>query len=205
MAEITVKSDDVSSKKKPGQWKVIAVLAAVLVLLNLAGGSDTEDEPPSELSDAAKNETLSPETTLASTRRQIQWPVVPSEFLMSHNPFRPDARQSPDSILPTELLSGDSAPAVSSEIAPAGTVAIAQADSPTARSTVPLPTNLVGKPVRMVFRSARGTAAMIGDKIYHEGDRIEEYEVAAIAKSGVTLRLSATPRSGTSANPSVQP
>ncbi len=187
-----------SSKSKPGQWKTLAALAGVLFLLNVLGGaSDEPENTPADAAQVAGGQSLTEAPNTGSLQREIPWPVIAQEFLIANNPFRPalpglvpDVVQAPsvyqDGVEIREESSGGS-----------HEIDLNDSEHPAASNGAPGPvdssqavqSDLSSNKVQMVFRSARGAAAIINDTIYHEGDRIEEYEVASISANGVTLRI----------------
>ena len=207
MAEVLNSSKITTSAGKLGQWKFVAGLAAVFVVLFALGG---EDEETADLSDTTSAPTASAGSEVSATsgnssaRREILWPEVPLEFLLTHNPFHPDFPEPQGAVTAAEsdgvaavrfnTPPGDVVPP---DMATAPNENIAQIDANPSMSPHPVmtrknPAVTMTPPdmkVQMILRSAGGKAAMIDNRIYHEGDHINGFEVASIAQDGVTLRL----------------
>ena len=194
MAEIIKPGIITASKHKPGQWKLLVPLVLVLVLLNVYGGDAETGDASAVASSESSADTSSPDGhNPVPARRDIPWPVVPLEFLLASNPFCTNARGSQEIVAtdaqsgerPSGVFEGDDSPSADNSVE---SIARPVVDLATANLTAVIANPLVGRKVRMVFRSSRGTAAMIDDKVYHEGDRIENFEIARISRNGVTLR-----------------
>lgn len=187
-----------ASKSKSGQWKILSALAGLLFLLNAFGGSSDESEnTSSDSAPVAGSQTLIPATNVDSLQRVIPWPEIPQEFLIANNPFRPvlpgpvSVVEQPPSTHQDGMEFRDEPSGGSHEIqlnASEHLAALTGALGPGNTSQV-MQSDLENTKVQMVFRSARGAAAIINDTIYNEGDRIKQYEVASISADGVTLRI----------------
>lgn len=174
MAETLSSINVTASTRKSGQYKLIAGLAAALIFLFAFSGSEEEPvehhEAASDMSAAAGSDSAAT-SNASSPSREIFWPEIPLEFLLTHNPFHSEVPRPEN-------------PAIAAQI-PAGGVATKNTSS----TSMPQP----DMTVQMLFQSARGKAAMIDNQIYHEGDRVKGFEIASITQAGVTLRRTETP------------
>lgn len=193
MADESVPGIPGTSKRRNGPWKIVALLAFVLVAVNFLGSGGDNEQGSAELSSAATSSRNLNDTNNSTTiRRAIPWPVIPLEFLLANNPFQPEFRRGVG-IAATDALPAESDPksADSPETPQPG-----ESETSIATETPATPTHsnaLTGKKLQLVFRGPRGTAAMIDDKMYREGDKIDNYLIADIECDGVTLRETGTP------------
>ena len=195
MAE-TVKSGILTAKKsKPGQWKFLVPLIGILVFLNAYGGE--EEHSDKNAADPPESSIDPPLTHHAEgAKRDIAWPEVPLEFLLTNNPFHAQEDDAAEITEPdghTEILSPESDQNLPPDDIPVVSRPLPAADIATTQVASVAPTPLAEKKVSMVISSARGTAAMIDGKIYYEGDRIGEFAIVSIARDGVTLRPAEVP------------
>ncbi|MDA1231258.1 MAG: hypothetical protein O2856_10835 [Planctomycetota bacterium] len=210
MAETVNSINVTASTPKSGQWKLVAGLVAVLILLFAFSGSEEEpDEHHEATSDtsASAGSDSAASSSASSASREVLWPEVPLEFLLTHNPFHPEvpepeiAATDDDDVLFDTVDSNIPAPdatpvgidtATAEEVASMGTNPSIPADQVATQKTSATPMPQSEMTVQLLFQSARGKAAMIDNKIYHEGDRVNGFEIASIAHDGVTLRLAET-------------
>ena len=183
MAETATHGILTATKSKPGQWKILIPLVGVLVFLNAYGGEEDDSEKETAAQSASSSDT-SARPHAQAVRRDISWPEVPLEFLLTNNPFHPDV---------DDVAEDDTTDAQSEEVSSSGGGRNAPpvADLAMAKSGAMTAHSMAGKKVTMVFRGAHGTGAMIDGKVYHEGDRIGKFEIVRIARDGVTLRPAA--------------
>lgn len=181
-------------RSKPGQWKLVGGLAAVLAFLMFSGGDEETDEelaPKPYVVPAATSAT--PEAVIA--RREITWPIVPLEFLLTNNPFQTNNQK----LRMTPAAAVEQARLIAEAEAAAAAAAVAAEQTPptptpeetamaAARSAAELAQSLADKKVSVVVVSSKEKTAIINGKIYHEGDRIGDFQIAAIRQDGVQLR-----------------
>lgn len=190
MAE-TAKSGILTAKKsKPGQWKFILPLVGILALLNVYGGEE-EDNDKNVVAPPASSTDPSSTHHAEAARRDIPWPEVPLEFLLTNNPFHAQADDAAENVVIDDEIETPSQG--TEQNLPAEDMQVAFSPPPVAEIAIPqvasVPSNPIAeKKVSMVIRSSRGTAAVIDGKIYYEGDRIGEFAIVGIARDGVTLR-----------------
>ena len=211
MAETVSSFNVTTSTRKSGQWKLVAGLAAVLIFLVAFSGSEEEPdehtEATSDTSAPAGSDNLAT-SSASSASREILWPEVPLEFLLTNNPFRPEVPEPenaasgsdddvPSGTLDSNTPSSDAAPvgidtATAEEVTSLGMNPASPPDQvATPRiSSTPMPES--GMTVQMLFHSARRKAAIIDNQIYHEGDNVKGFVIASIARDGVTLRPAET-------------
>ena len=83
MAEIANSTNTKTTGSKPGQWKLVAVLAVVLMLLIAFGGGSDDTEESAELSPVSTTGQITSDVSNASSsQREIHWPIIPLEFLL---------------------------------------------------------------------------------------------------------------------------
>ena len=158
-------------KSQKGLWLVVGGLAILLIAINL--WPDEKDAKPRVV---VPSPAVAAKPSQEPAKRKIDWPTYELSEVIRANPFEPDRGQ------------------LASSIAEAGSVG---SESPAAQATAalgsrvaaPVPQLNAGKyPVKMVFYSSRGSAALIGDEIVHEGDIIEDMKIVKISDLGVTLQ-----------------
>ncbi len=192
MAEVVNVTHAKGAGRKPAQWKLVAGLAGVLMLLlAFGGGSEVDDESVAE-SLALTRPTGTGTRGESSSQREIHWPMIPLDFLLTHNPFHPNSANRLQELTQAASMSdygsnrNDSVAGLSSS---GETLSPGFGASQTVEKlNLAL---LAAKKVKMIFRSPRGAAAIIDNRVYYEGNRIPDsnYVVVAITQNGVTLRL----------------
>lgn len=175
--------ENASPKSQKNLWIVVAGLAVLLVVLNFWPGEDEADSKPSPV--AAATPTPADKPAIKPVTRKIVWPEIALEDVLQADPFH--AGQEAALAQAQALASGQ----------PANTME-ALLGSP---GGLPKPTDLemaeldIEKyPVKLVFQSPRGSAALIGDQVYYQGDVIEGMRIVQIASQGVTLQPVASSR-----------
>ena len=89
MAETATPGILTATKSKSGQWKILIPLVGILVFLNAYGGEEDDSEKETAAQSASSSDT-SARPHAQAVRRDISWPEVPQEFLLTNNPFHPD-------------------------------------------------------------------------------------------------------------------
>lgn len=172
-------AEEPQRKSQLGMWIVAGCLLAVLVVYHAWGGEEKKDEkytPQKPV--AATSITESKVNTKARQQQSIHWPAISFDELIDNNPFHP--RQALEkSILGTSEEQAE-VEAVKGEL---------EASRKAHRRRQALARDLSSSDwkVRLLFQGARGATAVIGDRVVHEGDRIEGYQIVAIEHDGVIL------------------
>lgn len=197
MAEVarTISADTVA-KRKSGQKKLIAGLAVALLLLNLPAKKDAAETQDAPTPESAAESQPADSTAARPPVREIAWPEVPLDFLLTNNPFRSASAVEQNQPSETDQSSAESQ---------RGLLADSDGNSDDRRESRPVQdaatsvnldsaqpftaeSELAGSKLQLIFRSARGRAVMIDGRVYNEGDQFGQYEVARIGPDRVTLR-----------------
>ena len=165
-------------KKQTSTWIVVGALAIILVGLNVwPDETQPTTATPSAASPPGPQQSAAADTdSISLARRSINWPNLALEDIIRANPFQMNARLE-------QALQGWELQA--SAVAEPSSAATTMENRRQREIRKLDPSQF---PVSLVFQGPAGTAAVIGDRIVYEGDRIEGMQIVKISEAGVSLK-----------------
>lgn len=177
--------DEDEPKSQAGLWIVAACLLVLMLALNL-WPEDEQDEPISpNVSTIAAG---SPPAESEVKERSVQWPAMLLADVLRSNPFQMN-RELAEALEIEGVPAADSVQTAAADLSPGEAEETEDVDAvPSTEAVRQRELDPSAWPVKFVFSGPRGAAAMIGDAVYYEGDKLDGIQILRIEKTGVTVR-----------------